>query len=211
MGDTSRSRADGRPESRSRRRRSGPAPSSYEFDFRSTARNGAVRMRFDGNEVAQLTVVPQKPPKPDEVPLQRDHYKGVFDPLTAIMALGQMAQDSRDLCRRTLSIFDGKHRFDLALSHRRDVEIRPANSRGQAVAGQLCRIRYVPLAGHRDNGETRDMARNHRLEVILRPVPDAGIAVPHEIRIPTFGGDIVITSRQIEITTAQRQRIALVH
>jgi hypothetical protein len=143
------------------------------------------------------------------VPVKDQHLKDVLDPLSAVMALlrGGMAQP----CGRKLAIFDGKQRFDLLLSprgQRRITETRPSGQPGLAF---VCRVRYVPIAGYKMNEETKSMAESSGIEVALRPIPTANLLVPYEVTVPTIAGPAKLTSQRIEIETAGRGQIALVH
>jgi hypothetical protein len=132
----------------------------------------------------------------------------VLDPLSAVMALTR-AQSSSP-CGRKISIFDGKQRFDLLFSFRRRERVPETRPSGQPGIGYVCRVRYIPIAGHRNNDETRQMAGNTGIEVALRPVPSANLLIPYKITIPTIAGAAVLTSQRVDITTAGMRQIALV-
>jgi len=184
-------------------------PAGFNFDYKSTTKSGTVKMGFNDAGVTSLSVVPPSSPGPEHVPLRDGHLKQVLDPLTAVLALsnGRGSQP----CGRKVSIFDGKQRFDLHLSFRgqqRVVETRPS---GQPGFAYVCRVRYIPIAGHRNNDQTRQLADNANIEVALRPVPSANLLIPYRISIPTFAGTAVMSAQRIEITTPGKAQIALTH
>lgn len=190
----------------------GPKPSNYNFDFNSSAiigkdKTGTVKMDFKDGGVASLVVVPSKPPPPDMVPLTVAHRQNVLDPLSAVMAMS--LGGTHNPCNRKISIFDGKQRFDLMLSPRRQVRIAEARPSGQPSVGFVCRVRYVPIAGYRDNEETKNLASNANIEITLRPVPSANLLVPHQVTIPTGAGTATLTADRVDITTQNRGLIAL--
>jgi len=82
---------------------------------------------------------------------------------------------------------------------------------GQPNIAHVCRIRYVPIAGHKLDNETRFMAANNDIEVALRPIPSANVLVPYEINIPTMGGAATITSKRVEIISPGKPQIALLY
>lgn len=185
-----------------------PKPADYAFNYKSNSKKGSVAMTFSGGRVANATVVPPSSQSKRTVPLTERHLEGVLDPLSAVMAMSRGRQTNP--CGRTISIFDGKQRFDLELSYRRQQNVIEAKPSGQPGVAFVCRVRYVPIAGHKDNDETRTMAANTGIEVALRPIPSANILIPYQITIPTALGSAVLTSQRVEITTGMRQ-IALVH
>ena len=78
-------------------------------------------------------------------------------------------------CRHTLAIFDGSHRFDIALSFKRmDRVDTEAGYRGPAV---VCAMSYRPVAGYTPGTFRVDYLRKSRgMEMWLAPV--AGTRVP---------------------------------
>lgn len=189
----------------------GPKPQGYTFNFNSSAligkdKSGAVKMGFKDGNVASYSVQPQKPPPPDAVPVTDAHRQNVLDPLSAVMALS--LGGSHKPCDRRISIFDGKQRFDLALSYRRQIRIAEARPSGQPSIGFVCRIRYIPIAGHRDNEEVKKLAENGNMEITLRPVPSANLMIPHLLTIPTGTGTATMTAERVEITTQKKAQIA---
>lgn len=186
-----------------------PQPAGYTFTFRSTSRSGSVKLGFNKDRVSNVSLVPPIPSPEDTVPVKKEHLKGALDPLSAVMALTRPVGNSGP-CERTIPVFDGKQRFDLRLSYRRQELIREAKQSGLPGVAIVCAVRYVPIAGYSPS-EVEQMAGNDGIEVALRPVPSANLFVPHEIRIPTIAGSVTLSSSRIEITMSDQQRIALVH
>ena len=90
-------------------------------------------------------------------------------------------------------------------------QIRERRPSGQPDMAFVCRVNYVPLGGFKKNQQTKYMAANNNMRVVLRAVPSANIYIPYEVRVPTIAGEAVLSSRRVNIVTAQRRRIALVH
>lgn len=186
-----------------------PKPASFTFDFRSNLRAGSTKLGFSDGTVTNIANLPPAPAKPDAVPLREQHLRGVFDPLSAILVLSR--SQAANPCDRRIPIFDGKERFDLVLSYKGDVRIAEQVPSGQPGIAHVCRIRYVPIAGHKLDNETRFMATNNDIEVALRPIPSANVLVPYQINIPTMGGSATITSKRVDIVSPGKPQIALLH
>ena len=183
-------------------------PADYSFDFNGTARSGSVKMGFKGDTVASLAAEPQSFTTADTVPLEQKHLKGALDPLSAILAMTRV--DDPDPCGRKLSIFDGKQRFDLVLSFSRNEAASETIAPGQPGGAIVCKVRYVPIAGYRATEETRALAANNGIEIAFRPVPSAGLMLPHRVVIPTIAGDAVLQAAEVNIVTNNRDRVAFV-
>jgi hypothetical protein len=186
----------------------GPRPQGYTFDFNGTTRTGSIKLGFNQGDVTSISVVPAKPPGPGTVPVQPVQLKSVLDPLSAVLAVSRTA--NANPCGRRIPIFDGKQRFDLIFTFVRQQAVAEQRPSGQPGIAYVCRVRYLPIAGHSQNAEARFMASNSGIEVALRPVPSAGLFVPYQISIPTMAGTATLTSEQINIAT-RREQIALKH
>ncbi|MGH1419323.1 MAG: DUF3108 domain-containing protein [Hyphomicrobiaceae bacterium] len=173
-----------------------PQPSDYSFNFRSKEKAGTVKMGFGKHEVTSFSMRPLMPPKPGEVPLERKHLKKVVDPLTAVMAMTRAP--GRNPCAMTIPVFDGKQRFNLALAYKGQEQL-PAIRGAKAQVGFVCQVRYQPIAGYVPDSATIAMANERDIEIVLRPVRDANLMVPHEIRIPTIAGTARLTSKSLHV------------
>lgn len=195
----------GKTESSGHVARDRPDPAHYSFDYKANSKNGGVKMAFNRRAVTQLEVRPDKRRSRKTVPLLPEHLRDVFDPLSAIMALTRT--DAGHPCQKRLPIFDGRQRFDLVF----EPAGRERKGRDGAPPGYICRVRYVPVAGYKPNRVTHFMSQTNDIRVILRRVPDAGVSVPFEVRLPTLVGDAVMRSRKTVILTADKRRIAIAH
>ena len=191
-----------------------PRPAAYSYTYRSKSKRGSLSMKFRGSTIASVTSVPPTRPSSKRVPVKPTHLKGVLDPLSAVIALtkAQPARRGSNPCKRTLAIFDGWQRFNLVFSYHRQIRIPASRSGGASVSAYVCRVRYVPISGYKPkNKTTRYMAKTTGIEVVLRPVPEAGILVPYKITVPTIIGSATAVARRIAITTSGHRQIALVH
>lgn len=180
-----------------------PKPAGYTFEFRGVGKEGSIKLGFQQGAVTSVSALPAAPPLPGTVPVREQHLKDVLDPLSAVMAISRTA--NANPCGRKLAIFDGKQRFDLVLSFLRQQAVAEQKPSGQPGVAFVCRVRYVPIAGHRMTEETRHMAATEGIEIALRPVPSADLFVPHQITIPTVAGSATLTAERINIVTRSEQ------
>lgn len=185
------------------------SPAIYQFSFESPAKSGSIAMNFKDRSVTGLTVLPDEPPLPGTLPLTAEHIKGVADPLSAVLSLVRVAGNNP--CDKKVSIFDGKQRFDLILSYRKQVEITEAQPSGQPSQGIVCKVKYLPIAGYRETEDLRALARQNNISITFRPIPSAGLMVPHIVTIPTVAGDAVISASRINIKAPNQGQIALIN
>jgi hypothetical protein len=186
-----------------------PKPAAFTFDFQSSLRAGSTKVGFSDGSVTNVTNLPPPAVNPNTVPLREQHLKGVLDPLSAVMLVSKAATNP---CDRRVPIFDGKERFDLIFSYKGEMKVSEQQPSGQPDTAVVCRVRYLPIAGHKADPETKYMAGNDSIEVALRPVPSANMMVPYQINIPTLAGYASIVSRRVEIAMAPgKGQIALMH
>jgi hypothetical protein len=177
-------------------------PGNFAANIRSRD-NYDIRMELNAGNVKALANEPPIIESPDRVPLTDAHRRGILDPMTALMipAAGTGEVVSGEACQRKLPIFDGRQRFDLALSFKRmDVVESERGYRGPAV---VCAASYQPIAGHRPGRyvirylqETRDM------EIWLAPIAGTRVLVPYRVSIPTLFGTAILQATQFD-TEAQ--------
>ncbi len=186
-----------------------PKPAAFVFDFKANSKTGSTRMGFADGAVTDVRHSPPPVPKPGTVPVRDQHLKGVLDPLSAIMVVVRIS--TPDPCDRRLPIFDGRERFDLALSYKGQMKVSEQQPSGQPAMAHVCRVKYQPIAGHKVDTETSFMATTDGIEVALRPIPSANVLVPYQITIPTMVGYATIVSKRVEIETPGKPQIALLH
>lgn len=186
-----------------------PKPAAFTFDFRSNSRAGHTKMGFSDGTVTNVTHQPPAIMKSNMVPVRDHHLKNVLDPLSAIMVVSRGS--SANPCDRRIPIFDGKERFDLVLTYKGQMRVAEQQPSGQPSMAYVCKVRYMPIAGHKVDADTNFMATSDAIEVALRPVPSANMLVPYQITIPTMAGYVTIVSKRAEILSPGKPQIALLH
>jgi hypothetical protein len=176
--------------------RSQPLPSSFAVTSQSSKDQRTVRMGLAGGSVAALEITPPLDPKPDRIPLNESHKRGILDPVSALLmpvASRSNVMDTRN-CDRTLPIFDGAARFNVVLSYEETKQIEKPGYSGPVL---VCNARYVPIAGHRAlRPSTKFMEENRDMQVWLAPVDGARLLVPLRISVQTMVGMSVVEASQ---------------
>jgi hypothetical protein len=170
-------------------------PANFALTSKSSQDRRTVRMGLAGGGVAALEVSPPLDEKPDRVPLEEVHKRGVLDPISALVmpVIGRDLADPAN-CNRKLPIFDGGARFDVVLTYSETKQVEKPGYSGPVL---VCNARYVPVAGHRAlRPATKFMEENRDMSVWLAPVAPARVLVPLRIAVRTMIGMSVVEASQ---------------
>jgi hypothetical protein len=178
----------------------GSALQSEQFQLETRA-NGEVfnvDVGFSGRNVGSFTVEPPVLDSYDRVPLERAQLTNVGDFLSAFVLKGDALD--RGLCDRTLRIFTGVERFNIAMGF---LDTDEATSPRTGYQGPLvaCSVDYQPISGHFESSEmTSYLADTSRIIVWYAPLGASGYFVPYRVIIGTSMGDLsmVLTSARAE-------------
>lgn len=184
-----------------------PSPGGYAFDWYNNRKGGTIRMGFKERHAAEVSVTPPPDPHRDLVPVKPEHKSGVLDPVSAILMLTKA--DSRPPCDRRVAIFDGKQRYDIVLTPKRQTTLPPVSGKGPPEIAPVCRAMYEPVAGHRANEATKTYASNRDVEVVMRRIPGSQMYIPYSVTVPTFWGTGSMVTEHIDVTSASIGRIAM--
>jgi hypothetical protein len=179
----------------------GPVPQNYSFRYSTNDRREAIELRFQQRMVQDIIINPPFHPGARNVPVTAGDLQNVLDPLSAVVLLSQARlARSGNACDKRIPIFDGRIRYDLVLS--------PKGTRTVGGAGRLrgtahvCRIGYVPIAGHKLGKQGADYATgNTGIEVWLVPVPEAGLLVTYYVHVPTPAGTASMVMAKFDLET----------
>jgi hypothetical protein len=167
-------------------------PAAYANTTANSQETRTVRMGLDAGTVRAVDIQPPFPDVEDRIPITDAMKQRILDPVSALL---MRVPDDQSLigpsaCNRTLPVYDGLVRYNVALSY---VSIREVQTRGYSGPVTVCSARYVPVAGYkRDSSSTRYMANNRDIEVWLAPVVRAHVVVPFHISIRTSAGILLI-------------------
>jgi hypothetical protein len=177
-------------------------PSSYTSTITDDDGTIALQMTFsDGIATERMT--PQPPPHADRTPVTDADRRGVADPLSAVLmaeTLGGGTLAAAD-CKRTLPIFDGRRRFNLALAYSRMDKIAVAHSYAGPVL--VCGVVLQPIAGYRaDSMIVKYVAGRRNMELWFAPVAGTSILAPVRVLMPTLIGTLKIEADRFDAAAA---------
>lgn len=175
-----------------------PQPASFASAVVREDEKVNVWIAFDGARVRDLKVE-EPPPEDDRVPIADAHKTGVIDPLSAFLIPGSADPMAREGCERTLAMFDGRRRYDLALSFKRTDMIK--NDRGRQSMVLVCAIKFTPMSGHRASSQlVKFLSEGREIEVWLVPVTGTRILAPVRLSVASLVGNMVLQADQFETT-----------
>ncbi|PPD46195.1 MAG: hypothetical protein CTY15_02165 [Methylocystis sp.] len=183
----------------------GPSPSAYANTTSNSEETRTVRMSLASNSVRAVEVKPEPWDQDARVPVTEGSKKHIVDPVTALIMSVPAGQDLSGpaACNRTISVYDGVTRFDVALTYS---GAHTASTRGYQGPVAVCSARYSPIAGHRpDSKSTRYMAENRDMNVWLAPLPDAHVVVPIHIDIKTGAGELLIEASDFQLSSRRAE------
>jgi hypothetical protein len=184
-----------------------PTPAAYKFNWRmNDKKGGKTEIAFKEKVASDIAINPPPRPKNDTIPLLLTHKTGALDPMSAVLMLTKA--DERPPCDRRLGIFDGRARYDIVLSPKRTERLTASVAGGKSETGYVCRVTYEPIAGHRDNEDTKKIVENRDAEIVLRRIPGSQMLIPYSVSIPTSWGTGTMVTEKIEVT-AGSGKIAL--
>lgn len=177
-------------------------PASYVANFSSDDDIDDVRMMFRDGSVSEVEAKPPIPAAPDRVPVTAADLRGAVDPLTAglIQMPGKGDVLAPAACQHTLPVFDGTHRFDMALSFKRMDTIKAETGYQGPVV--VCGMSYRPVAGYNaDAFKVNYIKRTRDMEIWFAPIAGSRLLAMSRIVIPTMLGNAVLAASQFEGTT----------
>ncbi|TYC63285.1 DUF3108 domain-containing protein [Rhodobacterales bacterium] len=174
-------------------------PGDFAFSMTSEDEKDTVSMKLRGGKVREVVVNPPQDRMKERVKVTAKHLEGVLDPLTAAVlpAPKGLAPES---CNRTLSLFDGKERYNIHLQYKsqRSSSTSDGRFKGKVL---VCSARYEPVSGHRKGRKAiQALADNKSMEVWLAPVGDTPYLVPLRASITAPFGPLVIQADKYKFT-----------
>ncbi len=168
-------------------------PSTFDLAYKHGRKNKSTSIRFvSGNVVSAQNVPPVKKRDP-WVEVSPQDLLAVSDPLSALMI---PAKSSRDVCDRTISVFDGQTRANIQLSFNGTESFTTDGFTGETV---LCSARFVPISGYQKGKKSIDyLANKSRISVSFALLGNSGIYAPVVARIGTRIGTLKIAATRFE-------------
>jgi hypothetical protein len=163
-----------------------PVPSTYASRIVTGDKSDEVRMVISAGTVKELAANPPTVASPDRVPVTEVHRRGVSDPMTAslIRVPGNGDTLVPQACQRTLSIFDGRMRYDLQLAFKRLEPVR--SEQGYQGLAVVCAVYFSPIAGHvPERYAIKYLIQLRDIELGLVPIAGTRVMVPFRVTVPT--------------------------
>jgi hypothetical protein len=176
-------------------------PESFSSKLVEEGETSDLKMTFEDGTVTAVET-DARPPGPDRVPLTQSHVVGVIDPLTALLIPEEDAGGAprKESCGRTLSIFDGRRRYDLVLSFKRIEEMRDK----EPARVLVCNVILQPIAGHRANSMIMKYVAGRRdMEISFAPIAGTAVLAPFRLMVPTLIGTMAVQAIAFETAPLQ--------
>jgi hypothetical protein len=177
-----------------------PEPSFFTLSYEGGGKREQRRMSFANGAVSQVSIAPQKRQCRRCAPVTKEQLIGVLDPLSAVFLYPRPDNSPGDVCNRTLPIFDGRMRFDVALTPKRTDRLLTSAPTGLSETAAVCQVKFVPIAGHRpDKPGIKFMSQTNEIEVWFIPLPQSTMYLPYRIVVPTPLGRGSVTLTEIKM------------
>jgi len=182
-------------------------PAGFSARTAGDDETSSTTMTLESGDVKDVTAETSAPAA-ERVAVTADHRKGIVDPLSALLVevggTGEVVV--AEACQRTLPIFDGRRRFDLALSFKRIERVKAA--KGYAGAAVVCGVTFKPIAGHRVGSPLVKYLDGRQIELTLAPITGTRLLAPFRLSITNMLGNIVVEATAFETSTAPAEPAA---
>ncbi len=162
-----------------------------------------IRILLGGGNVKDSAIEPKPPENPDRIPVTDAHRRNVLDPMTGSLLKVPGTGDpvGPEACRRTLSVFDGRMRYDLRLDYKRMETVKAEKGYHGPVV--VCAVYFTPIAGYvPDRVSIKYVAAQRNMEIWFAPIAGTRVLAPFRIAIPTPLGTGLIEAT--EFISAQK-------
>ena len=174
--------------------RRGFAAERYALDYSSDRKRWSSDVAFTGGRVTSSKVSPRREnPKPSYVPVARSQLSSVVDPLSGLMI---RTGDPASVCRRTLPLYDGWSRLDLALASAGTNTYSMSGYSGEAV---VCNARIRPVSGYDRSSKGLNFLKDQTIQVWFAPIAQPDVYVPVYARIPTQVGPLTLSATSVAV------------
>jgi hypothetical protein len=171
--------------------------SVYSSVIVSGKKRAQVYLTLNHGKVKETSLDPPLDKNPERKPITEAQLHGVVDPMSAsIVQMPSTAEAvTPEACRRKLTIFDGRLRYDLQLAFKRMEHVKA--QKGYDGAAVVCSVRFIPVAGHVPSRYAIKYIANSRdIEIWLAPVTGTRVLVPFRVQAPTPIGSAVLQATE---------------
>lgn len=163
------------------------APANYLSTINYGKKAEIIRILLSGGNIKESSIEPEPPVHPDRIPVTDAHRRNVFDPMTgSLLRVGGTGELlGSDSCRnKTVSVFDGRMRYDLKLDYKRMETVKA--EKGYQGSAVVCAVYFTPIAGYvPDRASIKYVAAQRNMEIWFAPIAGTRVLAPFKIMIPT--------------------------
>lgn len=168
------------------------SPTRFRVDYVQKNKPTVTTIDFSGGAVTKTETIP--PPRPkgaNWIPVAPTDLSQVSDPIAATLV---RADTPETVCGRTVRVFDGEFRLDLAL---RPVGIGTASIDGYQGQTVTCRATVKPVSGYRKGRRALEfLEKRSRIMVTFAPLGTTGVYAPIQATVGTQIGTVSIKARR---------------
>jgi hypothetical protein len=171
--------------------------SIYSSTINTSKKSDETHLTIANGNVKEFKVDPPQDDNPERVPLTEAQQHGVLDPMTgSLVHVGGTGDPvSAEACQRTVSVFDGRMRYDLRMAFKRLETVKA--DKGYAGPAVVCAVYFSPIAGHVPSRTAiKYLAKLRDMEVWLAPIAGTRVLAPFRAEGPTPVGHIVLQATQ---------------
>lgn len=168
-------------------------PSAFDLRYRDNGKDKRIRLGFNGGTLDSVERTPPPSKGADWIAVSGAQLADVVDPIAASLI---PAASLRQVCDRTVRLYDGALRADIEMRYKRTVPFSAKGFRGEVVT---CQARFVPLAGYnRSKRELTQLRDKGRIEASFAPVAGTNLYAPVKVRVRLGATTINITATRFE-------------
>jgi hypothetical protein len=172
-------------------------PAIYNATIRTTHKTDKTRLVVADGNVKEFTVDPPVDGDPERVPITEANEHGIIDPMSGslLQVSGPGDMLTPETCQRTLAVFDGRLRYDLALAYKRIEQVKA--DKGYSGPALVCAVYFTPVAGFiPSRTAVKYIAKLRDIEVWLAPIAGTRVLAPFRFQGPTPIGQFRLEARQ---------------
>ena len=180
-----------------------PVTATYASTIISGHKADKVQLTVAHRVAKDVSVDPPLESEPERTPITDEHRKGILDPMTASLLRTPGAGNplSPEACHRTVSVFDGRYRYDLQFVFKRLDNVKA--KKGYAGPVVVCAVYFMPIAGFiPSRAAIRYIAKQRDIEAWLAPIAGTRVLVPFRVQGPTPIGRMVLQATEFISTPA---------
>ena len=163
-------------------------PATHDVKFKNGKKSGRLKLGFTPNGVQEIKAKPKIRYKKGTVPLEKSHLRNVLDPVSSLLFPVKQSEigNGRQVCNRTLPIFDGRERMNLALYYKSKGSAKIKGFRGDTFT---CGVRYQPISGIRPHKKNiKFMKANRDMQVTVARMGNSNFYTLIGFRVRTVKG-----------------------